>query len=132
MVNKLFPEDSNDFGILSLTAYAPRYVVGTYTSSGYNYYTIQNETIIEGQTFNGRSNDFNMSFFNFEIRISKSDGSNVRYDARVSYTNEDNYPHYFIYSIPSSIFSEGNYQIFGENFTNSVKFYCYYDPRSPV
>ena len=130
VINKLFPENSNDFGTLSLTAYAPRYVVGSYGNYGTGYlsgsYTISNLTIIEGQEFKGQSIEFNMGMWKFNVVVMQTATSGQELDG-TPYT-ETKASKYFTYSIPASVFTEGDYQIFTDSSVYSVLFECEYDP----
>ena len=136
VINQLFSNNNDTFGTLSLSAYAPRYVVGSGgdVESGDDYnarYLISNRTIIEGQMFSGRSSsEFNMGMWWFYIKVVQSDGSVKSFEAEnTSYTTQYGYE-YFTYDIPASIFTEGDYQIFYTDTVKSVVFEPGYDPRA--
>lgn len=141
VINKLFPENSNNFGTLSLTAYAPRYVVGTYggysgTDQYYGYslgggYSISNTKIVEGQAFEGQSESFNMGMYEFFIIIIQGDGTAKMLNWG-TFTTIMGYFEYFTYSIPALTFTQGDYQIFSQDKVKEVKFNCTYDPWGAV
>ena len=122
-----------NLGTITLSAYAPRYVISTYLLSGYwsNDY-ITNTTIVEGQTFVTEVGEGNFAMYDFGVQINDNprfmleacEGVDlVVFDARSGAP----YDYSGQITCPSSIFSEGEHDVFGDVASDvaSVKFYFY-------